>query len=178
MCTLSAARSAKVVAEALNEDSNLSCTCPDACKLYLELAEVASAAESPCPTLTGLSLESDKAAALLQVFSTSHKLSDINDSYWDFRVEAVPDEELNASAASRTIHVYHIAPQSTAVRCCLAPYLSVWPFRCRAVSRMRWLHTALCLLCPQRLKAQQCVAGYSFVISWHTTGAMCTAPLP
>ena len=50
------------------------------------------------------------------MFSTSHKLSDINDSYWDFRVEAVPDEELNASAASRSIHVYHIAPQSTAVR--------------------------------------------------------------
>ena len=31
------------------------------------------------------------------MFSTSHKLSDINDSYWDFRVEAVPDQELNAS---------------------------------------------------------------------------------
>ena len=62
-----------------------------------------------------LSSQADTATAL-QVFSTSHKLSDINDSYWDFRVEAVPDEELNASAASRSIHVYHIAPQSTAVR--------------------------------------------------------------
>ena len=90
---------------------------------------------------------------LLQVFSTSHKLSDINDSYWDFRVEAVPDEELNASAASRTIHVYHIAPQSTAVRRRLAPRPPVWPSQSTSVSWMHWPHLPSFLLYPYRLKS-------------------------
>ena len=51
----------------------------------------------------------------LQIFSRSHKLSDINDDYWDVRAEPVPEEELNPSATSRTIHVYHISPPGTAV---------------------------------------------------------------
>ena len=51
----------------------------------------------------------------MQIFSRSHKLSDINDDYWDVRAEPVPEEELNPSATSRTIHVYHISPPGTAV---------------------------------------------------------------
>lgn len=47
---------------------------------------------------------------VLQIFTRSHKLSDINDDYWDVRAEPVPEEEMNPSATSRTIHVYHIAP--------------------------------------------------------------------
>lgn len=90
----------------------------DACKLDFELSESGVSRRLSVPQAgRSLSSELNVAATLLQVFSTSHKLSDINDSYWDFRVEAVPDEELNASATSRVIHVYHIAPQSVAVRC-------------------------------------------------------------
>ena len=47
---------------------------------------------------------------MLQIFTRSHKLNDINDDYWDVRAEPVPEEEMNPSATSRTIHVYHIAP--------------------------------------------------------------------
>lgn len=122
-----------------------------------------------------LSSEADTATAL-QVFSTSHKLSDINDSYWDFRVEAVPDEELNASAASRSIHVYHIAPQSTAVRSRLGPHLPVSPLRYHSASRLHRPHTALSLLSPQRLKAQGVLLGTARLLD--TTHATCSTLVP
>ena len=62
----------------------------------------------------------------MQIFSRSHKLSDINDDYWDVRAEPVPEEELNPSATSRTIHVYHISPPGTAVcSCCYCTCLGM-----------------------------------------------------
>ena len=66
----------------------------------------------------------------VQIFPRSHKLSEINDDYWDVRAEPVPEEELNPSATSRTIHVYHISPPGAAVSfCCNKSYhLDCMPF--------------------------------------------------
>jgi len=71
-------------------------------------------------TFLGIVTSSHNRVPVLQIFSRSHKLSDINDDYWDVRAEPVPEEELNPSATSRTIHVYHISPPGASVRPCLS----------------------------------------------------------
>lgn len=60
----------------------------------------------------------------MQIFARSHKLSEINDDYWDVRAEPVPEEELSPSATSRTIHVYHISPPGATVSSCCDSF--VW----------------------------------------------------